>query len=137
LTNAQRARIAVALAAIDPSQLPPDHLRRLLESVLDLIPPHNAAAYGPCFARAGAHSLEQLAERNPESCVGLLRSAACARHASRAVLKRLWDWAVDRQRSDLVRQLVTLDLPGSGREIIQSFVEGLMARLVAERRGLP
>jgi hypothetical protein len=137
LTDPQRASIAAALGAIEPTQLPPDHLRRLLESVLDLITPEGAAAYGPCFARAGAHSIEQLAERNPESCVGLLRFAACARHASRAVFQRLWDWAVDRQRSDLVRQLVTLDLPGTGREIIQSFVAGMVARVLAERRSRP
>ena len=45
--------------------------------------------------------------------------------------------AVDRQRSDLVRQLVMLELPGSGREIIQSFVEEMMARLLAERPSRP
>jgi hypothetical protein len=50
-----------------------------------------------------------------------------------AVFAYLWDWAIARQRADVVRALLSLPLPPEARALRQSLLEGLMARFLSMR----
>jgi hypothetical protein len=51
----------------------------------------------------------------------------------RAVFRHLWDWALQRQRPDVVRSLVSLALPPETEALRLSLLEGLMAHLLSLR----
>ena len=56
-----------------------------------------------------------------------------AQRLPRVVFQYLWDWAIERHQADVVRSLLSLNLPPEARAFRQFLLEGLMARLLGER----
>ena len=56
---------------------------------------------------------------------------------SRPLLGSVWNWAIERQRADVVRQLLALHLSREDVACRQGLLEGLMSRLLRERRTVP
>ncbi len=98
-----RDRIAAALRRIDPIQLHPTHAERLLLASADRIRPDNALSYGPIVARAGVATLEWWAQHDPLTCTMLLGCEACASQLTWTLLELIWNWAIEGQRTDVVR----------------------------------
>ena len=133
VADLDRNRMVAALCRIDPTYLSPAHAAQLLTATAGLITASNAAKLGPIFARAGAPTLWDWSQRDPVLCTALLGCAACAAMVPCAVLKHLWDWAIARQRADVVRALQALDLPPEGRAFRRSLLEGWMVQLLSAR----
>ena len=55
----------------------------------------------------------------------------------RALLVYVWGWAIERQRADVVRGLLALHLSREDAAFRQRLVEGLLSRLLRERRTVP
>ncbi len=84
-----------------------------------------------------ARFLEQggrLADHDTSQIVAGLCRAEQAPPIPRAVFEHLWEWAVERQRADVTRSLLSLNLPEEATAFRQSLLEGLMARLLSGRR---
>jgi len=136
-TDSDCARIAAALCRIDPQQLQPPHARRLLIACADQIHSGNAWKYAPLFARAGPVTLAWWANEDPVTCTALLGCGACAAVVPCAALEHLWNWAIERQRADVVRSLCLLKLTPEGRACRQLLLEGLMFKLLSAHRDAP
>jgi hypothetical protein len=86
-----------------------------------------------CLAQGGRLTAPEQ-DALAAAAVALLGSAECPRRFPVEALGPLWDWAVARKRPDLVRRLLTADLPPEGKLVLQSFVERLVGQALDERR---
>jgi len=133
-TDSDQDRIAAALCRIDPQQLQPPHVGRLLIACADRIHSGNAWKYAPLFARAGPVALAWWAKADPVTCTALLGCDACAAVVPCTVLEHLWNWAIERQRADVVRSLCLPKLTPEGMACRQLLLGRLMAELLSMRQ---
>jgi hypothetical protein len=75
----------------------------------------------------------RLADQDTDRIAFGLCGVEQAQPMPRAVFRHLWDWALQRQRSDVVRSLVSLALPPETEVLRLSLLEGLMAHLLSLR----
>jgi hypothetical protein len=75
----------------------------------------------------------RLADEDTNRLAASLGRTDQVQRIPRVVFKHLWDWALERQRPEVVRTLLSLHLPPESRTFRQALLEGLMARLLGVR----
>jgi hypothetical protein len=84
-----------------------------------------------------AHCLEQggrVSDADTDRLVAGLSRTDEEQSIPRAVLRHLWEWAIERNRPDVMRLLLSLNLSPEAWVLRQSLLEGLMAGLVTTYR---